>query len=138
MIKTLCNMDEVINKVGIKCYSNIFLLSVCTPWTQNVKWMYMRRSEDVQDVFWMSYLPSIYVVYLGVNYLFCISKLYKATVLPHSENTPFSDNGHNLIFILVFFILVSWCFTGSLCWLTQEISLLHLQELVSEAVTQRC
>ena len=66
------------------------------------------RKVNVHETFrrrpGMSYVPSIYVVCLGVNHLFCISKLYKATVLPHSENTPFSVNGHNLIFIRVFYL----------------------------------
>ena len=33
-----------------------------TPWAQDVNWTYMRRSEDVQDFFWASYVRSIYVV----------------------------------------------------------------------------
>ena len=36
-----------------------------TPWTQDVNWTYIRRSEDVQDVFWTSYVLSIYVLRPG-------------------------------------------------------------------------
>ena len=35
-----------------------------SPQTQGVNWAYIRRSEDVQDVFWMSYVRSIYVLCL--------------------------------------------------------------------------
>ena len=34
------------------------------PSTQDVNWTYIRRSEDVQDVFWTSYVRSIYVLFL--------------------------------------------------------------------------
>ena len=32
--------------------------------TQDVNWTYIRRSEDVLDVFWTSYVRSIYVLCL--------------------------------------------------------------------------
>ena len=35
-----------------------------SPWTQDVNWTYKRCSEDVQDVFWTSYVRLIYVLYL--------------------------------------------------------------------------
>ena len=39
---------------------------VGTSWSQDVNWMYVRRSEeDIQDVFWTSYLLSIYVLCPG-------------------------------------------------------------------------
>ena len=41
----------------------IFLL-LSTPWAQDVNWTYIKRSEDVQDVFWTSYVRSIYVLCL--------------------------------------------------------------------------
>ena len=31
-------------------------------WTEVVNWMYIRRSEDVSDVFWTSYLRLVYVL----------------------------------------------------------------------------
>ena len=34
---------------------------------KDVNWTYIRRSEDVQDVFWTSYVHSIYVLCLLVN-----------------------------------------------------------------------
>ena len=38
--------------------------------TQDVNWTYIRRSEDVLDVFWMSYVRSIYVLcLLGRHYM---------------------------------------------------------------------
>ena len=36
------------------------------PQTQDVNWKYIRRSEDVQDFFWTSYVRSIYVCVYGV------------------------------------------------------------------------
>ena len=39
-----------------------------------VNWTYIRRSEDVQDVFWMSYVCSIYVLWLLGSSLFTGSK----------------------------------------------------------------
>ena len=38
---------------------------VTLPQTQDVHWTYIRRSEDVQDVFWTPYVRSIYVLCLG-------------------------------------------------------------------------
>ena len=35
------------------------------PCTQNLIWTYIRRSEDVQDAFWTSYVRSIDVCVLG-------------------------------------------------------------------------
>ena len=33
-----------------------------SPWTEVVNWMYIRRSEDVSDVSWTSYLRLVYVL----------------------------------------------------------------------------
>ena len=38
-----------------------------TPQAQDVNWTYIRRSEDVLDVFWTSYVRSIYVLCLWGN-----------------------------------------------------------------------
>ena len=35
------------------------------PWTQDVNWTYIRRSEDVHGVFWTSHIRSIYVLCPG-------------------------------------------------------------------------
>ena len=35
-----------------------------TPQTQDENWTYIRRPEDVQDVFWASHVRSIYVLCL--------------------------------------------------------------------------
>ena len=43
---------------------NPFFVLISTPQTQDVNWMYIRRLEDVQDVFWTSYVSSIYVLCL--------------------------------------------------------------------------
>ena len=32
--------------------------------TQDVNWTYIRRSEDIQDIFWTFYVRSIYVLCL--------------------------------------------------------------------------
>ena len=42
------------------CFPFIYL-SIMTPQTQDVNWTYTRRSENVQNVFWTSYVRSIYV-----------------------------------------------------------------------------
>ena len=39
-------------------------LTIISPQTQDVNWTYIRRSEDVLDVFWTSYVRSIYVLCL--------------------------------------------------------------------------
>ena len=39
-----------------------------SPWTQDVNWKYIRHSEDVQDVFWTSYVRSVYVLCLRGYY----------------------------------------------------------------------
>ena len=36
-----------------------------SPWTQDVNWTYKRRSKDVQDVFWTSYVLSVYTLCRG-------------------------------------------------------------------------
>ena len=46
-----------------------------SPETQDVKWKYIRRSEDVQDVFWTSYVRSSYVVCLRECHSLFFSKL---------------------------------------------------------------
>ena len=38
------------------------LIPVTILWAQDVNWAYIRRLEDVQDVFWMSYVHAIYVL----------------------------------------------------------------------------
>ena len=35
------------------------------PGTLDVNWMYTRRSEDALNVFWTSYVRSIYALWLG-------------------------------------------------------------------------
>ena len=45
-----------------------FLHYFCTPSTQDINWTYLRRSEDVQNVFWTSYARSIYVLYPEDSY----------------------------------------------------------------------
>ena len=41
-----------------------FCLYKNTPQTQDVNWTYIRRSDDVLDVFWTSYVHTIYVLCL--------------------------------------------------------------------------
>ena len=36
-----------------------------TPWTEDVNWTYVRRSEEILDLFWSSYTLSIYVLCTG-------------------------------------------------------------------------
>ena len=53
---------QIPNKsAGIRKFSSPWSIS---QWTQDVNWTYIRRSEDVQDVFWTSYVRSSYVLCL--------------------------------------------------------------------------
>ena len=77
------------------------------PYTQDVNWMYIRRSEDVLGVFWTSYVRSIYVLclrgglihsinkssskkdppnYQGITFLRSLGKLFSSLVYNHIEN----------------------------------------------------
>ena len=63
-----------------------------TPYTQDVNWTYIRRSEDVQDVFWTSSERSIYILYLrGIALHQKVSLYSKATLSQMFDmvlNTP--------------------------------------------------
>ena len=50
-------------------FTVLLLILVPTPPTQDVTWTKIRRSEDVQDVFWTPYVRSIYVLCLGTIFL---------------------------------------------------------------------
>ena len=39
--------------------------SQCTPWTQDVNWTQIRHLEDILDVFWTSYVRSVYALCPG-------------------------------------------------------------------------
>ena len=54
--------------------------------TQDVSWMYIRRSEDVRDVFWTSYVRSIYVLYLR-RWLLVVLAKSKKPLRYHSQIT---------------------------------------------------
>ena len=49
--------------VGCPTVNIWFLIHIL--WTQNVNWTYMRSSKDVLDIFWTSYVRSIYVLCSG-------------------------------------------------------------------------
>ena len=51
----------------MKQHMFIFLLRK-TSWTQDVDWRYIRRSEDVKNIFWASYARPIYILYPGGNF----------------------------------------------------------------------
>ena len=59
--KLIHNSQKNNFKLGVqsKYYIKIKIIS---PWTQDVNWTYIRRSEDVKDVFWTSYIRSVYVL----------------------------------------------------------------------------
>ena len=46
--------------------TEVYFLSTSdpTPQTQDLNWTYIRCSEDVLHIFWTSYVPSIYVLFL--------------------------------------------------------------------------
>ena len=56
-----------------------------TPWTQDVNWTYKRRSEDVLDVFWMSYIRSICVLCPRGGSVRPFSTLWKSSSLEEYE-----------------------------------------------------
>ena len=62
----------------------IDLIQRYTYWTQDVNWTYIRRSGDVVNAFWTSYIRSIYVLCLGRCFsfwtwacLFCLPYRYQ-------------------------------------------------------------
>ena len=67
-----------------------WLFQELNTWAQNVNWTCIRRSEEIPDVFWTSYLRSIYVHFSGGiqlplfstsdNYLSAFEILYMARV----------------------------------------------------------
>ena len=66
-------LSHVFPSEFFESFNNTFLLEISggcfciftdTPWTQDVNWTYIRRSEDVQNVFLMSYVRSLYVLCL--------------------------------------------------------------------------
>ena len=62
-----CYKNLLVYGSGAKYFLKSLLLSFfISPQTQDVNWTYIRRSEDVQDVFWTSYVRSIYVLFLRV------------------------------------------------------------------------
>ena len=78
-----------------------------TPWTQDINSTYIRRSEDVKDVIWMSLLRWIYVTcvqdvvnhgcrlwswcQLGLSWVFRIHKLWKLWDHLFSKYAKFSE-----------------------------------------------
>ena len=81
IVKKLCRglMWPTITHINRLSSSGIYLDSlkignvtlICTPWTQDVNWTYIRRLEDIQDVFWTSYVRSIYVLCPGGKAVVC-------------------------------------------------------------------
>ena len=71
----------------------IFRYNLCVPtsWTQDTNWTYIRHSEHIKDVFWTSFVRSIYVLCLmdrlRFNFmsLLNISRETSATNLHHQE-----------------------------------------------------
>ena len=61
-----------------------------TQWTQDVNWTYIRRSEDVQDVFWTSYVRSIYVCLFGL----CVLRI--SLILPNKKRKRMGFVGGNV------------------------------------------
>ena len=42
---------------------SFYLRKYTSPWTQDVRWTYVRRSEDILEIFWTSYISSVEVLY---------------------------------------------------------------------------
>ena len=84
----LCNLFLTMN------YEDITIMKMTkrlTPYTQEVNWTYIRRSEDVLDVFWTSYVRSIYALCLRDTF---VSWRNIGEVLDFQKNFPvLSPNG---------------------------------------------
>ena len=53
----------------LKFFEHTFVHTLCWfPWTQDVNWMYIRRSEDVQNMLWTPHIYSVYVQ--NVNWMY--------------------------------------------------------------------
>ena len=60
-----CFTEAMIPVVNIKIYFRNIRSELATPRIKNVNWTYTKRSENVLDVFWKSYVRSIYVLCPG-------------------------------------------------------------------------
>ena len=60
-----------------------------TPWAQDVNGTYIRRSENVLDVFWTSCVRSIYVLCPGGNFLILFLKIWRLFPFVISDGTIF-------------------------------------------------
>ena len=58
------SMDNCFRKLEL-CTFFITSFHFISPWTQDVNWTYIRRSEDTLDVFWTSYIRLIYILCPG-------------------------------------------------------------------------
>ena len=72
-----------------------------SPYRQDVNWTYTRRSEDIQDVFWTSYIRLIYILSLRGMFMSYVSYpvSYWGPILSHC--IQFKEKVINY-FILVF------------------------------------
>ena len=97
----LCNLKTVKNAHG-----RVLLLLKWSQQTQDVNQTYIRRSEDVLDVFWTSYVRSIYVLCL-LGQAFNLQK--KDPLRPN-----FDKNWQNVTFWDVLAEQINWLI--SICW----------------------
>ena len=56
--------NTIVSQTNSQKHLGVILDFKLTLWTQDVNWTYTRRSEDVLDFFWTSYVRSIYVLCL--------------------------------------------------------------------------
>ena len=81
------------NRLYSRQVKAIFRYNLCVPtsWTQDTNWTYIRHSEHIKDVFWTSFVRSIYVLCLmdrlRFNFmsLLNISRETSATNFYHQE-----------------------------------------------------
>ena len=74
-------------------------------WTLDVNWTCIRRSEDFQDVFWTSYVPSIYVLCPG-------RALFNNAFFKTIKILSFIFSGHGIFFNKTVFVwLIQSCQT---------------------------
>ena len=64
----------------------VSIIIILTPWAQDVNWTYVRLSEDVLDIFWTSYIHSIYVLCPGGMIVIIILYQPESFVI-HSDHT---------------------------------------------------
>ena len=113
----------------------VSIITILTPWVQDVNWAYLRRSEDVLDIFWTSDVHSIYVLCPGGMIIITIKKISGIFISWVGAPTPRENQHNKSVKILDLNIKIQnshprwdppWCGDGS--YLTKRFHLVRQQE----------